>query len=128
MPQIRVLALANLPGQPRGTVADVEETPLVLALIRKGRLKVVGKPKPTWTEPPRGTISELMRWIGEDEERAYEVLDVELQTGAPRQTLIRRIDTLLGVTGSPESAAPTDEAHGLPDLPGDELGPSGAAA
>lgn len=113
---IRVVALANLPGHPRGTARTVDESPLVLALIRKGRLAVESRVVVDET-PPRGTVTELMRWIGDDEDRAYAVLDVELASTAPRQTLIRRIDTLLGVAGVPQSVSSAPEALAPADEP-----------
>lgn len=48
-------------------------------------------------DPPSGTISEVLDWVGDDRLRARAALDAEMAYAKPRSTLVERLSTMLGV-------------------------------
>ena len=106
---VGVKANVPLPGIPRGATAEVELTPRIEGLLASGRLERHGRRYRPELEVPRGTISEVMSWVGEDVDRAIRALDVELSSTAARSTLVKRLqtvalsDALYGVEFAPAS-------------------------
>lgn len=47
------------------------------------------------TGVPKGSIKEIMAWVGEDSEKAKLALDVENKDPEPRETLIKKLNGLV---------------------------------
>ena len=113
---VGVKANVPLPGLARGETAEVELTPRIQGLLDSGRLERHGRRYRPELEVPRGTISEVLSWVGEDLGRAARALAVELSSTAPRSTLVKRLqpsalpDALYGVEFAPESPYSGDGA------------------
>lgn len=54
-----------------------------------------GERAPKVEPVPEGTVSEIMRWVGEDVERAKRALEVEQAHEKPRKSLVEQLNERL---------------------------------
>lgn len=91
MRRVKVKSHAKLPDLPIGTVAVVDHTPRIEALIGRGWLTVLESLRTSQTVP-NTTISGVMEWVGDDLDRAVMAYDNEMSKDAPRSTLIAKLE------------------------------------
>jgi len=105
---VLVKANVNLPELRRGQTGRLKNDARVAGLIASGRLQLAGA-SALPEQPPVGTISEVMRWVGDDKRRAERALNRELASTAARTTLVKKLQELLEET-LPELASEPQEA------------------
>ena len=118
MPNLLVIARVPLPDiAPIGATVAVRQSRRIEALIARGLLDYVGiAPHDTDADPlPIGTVSELMRWTGDDPAKAAALLERERASNAPRSSLIARLSSIVDPLGPthPDDDWPAGERYAL---------------
>lgn len=117
MKNVLVKAHVNLPELKRGQTGRLKNDQRVAGLLAAGYLELVGaSARPE--EPPVGTISEVMAWVGDSSKKAERALNRELSSTAARTTLVKRLQDVLGETLSEPAYEPQPEPEG--DHAGDD--------
>lgn len=110
--RVSVFGWVDLPDVPRGAVVEVEDSPRIRGLIASGRLELI-REMPVALVAPRGTIAEVLAWVGGDSDRAEVALEAELMSTAGRKTLIGKLEEI-AADGYPYSdEAAQEAAYGL---------------
>lgn len=108
MKNVLVKAHVNLPELRRGQTGRLKNDERVSGLIAAGKLELVGA-SALPEQPPVGTISEVMSWVGEDKKRAERALNRELASTAARTTLVKKLQELLGEALSEPAYEPQEK-------------------
>ena len=106
--RVSVFGWVDLPDVSRGAVVEVEDSPRIRGLIASGRLELI-REMPVDLVAPRGTIAEVLAWVGGDSDRAEVALESELMSTAPRKTLIGKLEEI-AADGYPYSDEAAQEA------------------
>jgi hypothetical protein len=108
--RVFVRSRVNLPDARLGEVVALEDGPRVRGLIASGRLELV-REMPAQLVAPRGTIAEVLAWVGGDPDRAEVALAAEIGGTAPRKTLIGKLDEIAADGAPDEDEAAHDAAY-----------------
>lgn len=122
--RVSVRSWVSLPDAPRGVVVEVEDGPRIRGLIASGRVELV-REMPAELVAPRGTIAEVLSWVGGDVDRAEVALQQEIAGTASRKTLVGKLEEI-AAHGTPHDDPAAQEAAyeifetGVGDHDGDE--------